>query len=255
MAKKFIRRTGRYKRKSKGIKKVFRRAIRNYKRRVFKRRELAVKETKYLVQSNNNFGLTLASSTNDIVSDFINITEKSIPSQGDDFDQREGNKYRALSSTFTFTFSNPVDKDTDFISGIVALVIVKEKHYRGVYNYDGTCTKTSALFYNIQDPFCVNPYHKLLGKFSTKVYIKNITTAERATTDINMHNGNRLMYAKWRKTFKWNKDKQVQTTGLEPFVQCPQVYAAIVYFNKPWSAQKGTPTSAHWMAVHRFKEL
>lgn len=255
MPKKFIRRTGRYKRKSKGLKKVFRRAARNYKRRIFKRRELANSELKYHVISSNIFPMLLATSTNDIVNDFYNVTEKSIPALGDDYDSRNGNKYRAISSTFTFTWSNPVDKDTDFISGVVALVVLKEKTYRGIYNYDGTCTKTSSLFYNQQDPYCPNPYFKLLGKFSTKVYYKNITTAERATTDINMHNGNRLIYARWRKTFKWNKDRVVQTTGTEPFIQCPQVYVAMVYFNKPWSAQKGTPGTGHMMAVHRFKDL
>lgn len=255
MPKKFIRRTGRYKRKSKGLKKVFRRAARNYKRRIFKRRELANAEMKYFVTSSGIFPIVLASSTNDISADFYNITEKSIPGIGDDFDSRIGNKYRALSSTYTFTWSNPVDTDTNFLSGILALVVLKEKTYRGIYNYDGTCTKTSSLFYNTQNPYCPNPYFKLLKKFSMKVYYKNITTAERATTDINMHNGNRLIYARWKKTFKWNKDKYVQTTGTDPFVQCPQVYVAIMYFNKPWTAQKGTPGLGNMMSVHRFKDL
>ena len=117
MAKKFIRRTGRYKRKSKGLKKVFRRAARNYKRRIFKRRELVNAETKYMYGGSNIFALTNAASTNDVTTEFHDVVFAGIPSEGAGYDDRVGLKYRSLSSTYTFTWCNPINKSTDFLSG------------------------------------------------------------------------------------------------------------------------------------------
>lgn len=136
----------------------------------------------------------------------------------------------------------------------MALVVVKEKVYKGTFNADNTQLKTSEIFTNLMDPFFPNPTNTLLGKYSVKVYRKQITTTTIGTTDLGMNDTNKNTFVYWRKKFKHNKNRSVHSNTVA-WTQVPRIYVAMVIFNKPWTSTKGTPGAGHFYAVHTFKEI
>lgn len=254
MVKKNIRKPTYYRKKYGGVKKTIRRAIKSYKRRIFKRRELKNAEMKYITVSNNVFPVINVTSSLDVPSQFHDVTFASIPSEGAGVDERVGLKYRQLYSKVKLSYSNASAAATNWISGFIGMVVVKELVYKGLTNSDGTIVKVNELFFNNTNPHYPAQDPKRLGRYTVKVYLKRISAPQVTAVGVGMDAANYPRNAVWAKKFKINKNRHLHSV-IAPFLQVPKTFIALMYFAPPWTEVSGTVGTGQMYSEHFYKEL
>lgn len=185
--------------------------------------------------SSNVVGLIAADSTSDVSSTFIDVSIQSIPTDSTSYQGRDGLKFFSQYGKYTITFANPIQA-TNWLCGILALVVVKEKVVKGLVNYDGTNVKINELFVN-NDPYRPTMFSQQVNRFKIYTKIKHINGPSLATVDHGLDEIGKRM-ATYYKKIKVNKEILIRNS-VSPDYRYPKTYMALMYFPQPWSAVKG----------------
>lgn len=254
MVKKFIRKTRYRRKKRRPFKRIIRRAVRRFKKRVFKRRILNFNEQRYISHNSSALALIDANSTSNVSSTFYEVITSNIPAEGTDYESRTGLKYLLQSVKYQIAYCNTIGT-TNWVSGWLAMVVVKEKVVGGLKDYAGAETKVQDLFSGTtKNPFMKTMYTpEILKRYSVKIYRRYVGAPSVGTVSVGVDEDIKRSAA-WRKTFKFRKPIQLHSST-DPYYVGPKVYWGICYFSNPYSAVSGTPPNVQYNSLCRFKDI
>jgi len=256
------------KRGNSSIKAIVKRAVKRRRDKVFKLRELKNAEMHYdskysqapiLLTDHTGTGAEQLSTNNCwSVMDAFNVEIGA-----GDLRKREGIKIQPMGIDYFFSLGNtPTASSPNYWSGIITMVVVKEKVPGGFapITYTGAQPSlkfplTTLLTYN-STPDGQNTINSLLGYYSTKFYHRKIETPNYGTIS-NGYDQGANTYVNWHISFKVRKQMTMQTNNLDGYTG-KRKFIFFIYYPNPWTFWCGTKLNlpkVQGTYLCRFKDL